>query len=182
MEEETEDLDDFGSSTVAGGSTKKWMHKLDVMKRVISSDLNPLKVCSANVVVQFARVAHATDFVYCYSILEANKRSDYGSTTTPSAQQNPYRLFLPVSANAELNTFFPFDPYKLPKSSPYIDGVYREWSSVAIADDEEEDEDVDEPAGEAIAQRAPSDESFTRGLGTSFEAMSISPARNILVS
>jgi len=154
---------------------------LDVMKRVISSDLNPLKVCSANVVVQFARVAHATDFVYCYSILEANKRSEYGSTTSPSVQQNPYRIFISVSANAELNTFFPFDPYKLPKSSPYIDGVYREWSSVAIADDEEEEEeeDVEEPAGEAIARRAPSEESFTRGLGTSFEAMSISPARGI---
>lgn len=37
---------------------------------------NRLKVCSSNVVMQFARIAHATDFLYCYTILDANKRSE----------------------------------------------------------------------------------------------------------
>lgn len=98
---------------------------------------------------------------------------------------------------AELNTFFPFDPYKLPRSGSYIQGVYREWSSVAIDDDEDEDDDDDEdeeedegadnaehedmassqPVGILVnGVRAPS-ETSDDGLGQSFGGMSISPAR-----
>ena len=90
---------------------------------------------------------------------------------------------MPPQTNTELNTFFPFDPYKLPKSSRYIDGVYREWSAVAIDDDDDEGDDEDEegedvdPAriGVSIARTAPDPLADT--LGISLEAMSISPAR-----
>ena len=91
---------------------------------------------------------------------------------------------------AELNTFFPFDPYKLPRSGSYIQGVYREWSSVAIDEDEEdesEDEDEDGEDGEAAGSspvgifingtRPASHPDETEGLGESFGGMSISPAR-----
>lgn len=49
--------------------------------------------------------------------------------------------------NTDLTTFFPFDPYKLPRSSMFIDGIYREWSSVAI-DDDDDDSDEDGEDGE----------------------------------
>jgi RNA polymerase I-specific transcription initiation factor RRN3 len=131
--------------------------------------------------MQFARVAHATDFIYCYPILEANKRSSDGD---PSQRTPARQTFVPPQANTELNTFFPFDPYKLPKSSRYIDGVYREWSAVAVDDDnedEDDDEDEDEgtdPAriGVSIARTTPPDP-LANTLGASFEAMSISPVR-----
>ena len=135
--------------------------------------------------MQFARVAHATDFVYCYPILEANKRNPDGE---PSQRTPARQTFVPPQANTELNTFFPFDPYKLPKSSRYIDGVYREWSAVAIDDEDDEDddegEDEDEDEGEdvdsarigvSIARTTPDPLADT--LGVSLEAMSISPAR-----
>lgn len=89
---------------------------------------------------------------------------------------------------SELNTFFPFDPYKLPRSSSYIEGVYREWSSVAIGDDEDEDEDEeDEEApdeadeswvteGIQISGLKPQDDEGSE-LGASFGGMSISPMR-----
>jgi len=128
-------------------------------------------------------VAHATDFIYCYPILEANKRNSDGD---PSQRTPPHQTFVPPQANAELNTFFPFDPYKLPKSSRYIDGVYREWSAVAINDgdddegedgDEDEDEDINSARiGVSIARAAPSD-LLGDTLGVSFEAMSISPVQ-----
>jgi RNA polymerase I-specific transcription initiation factor RRN3 len=140
--------------------------------------------CAPNVVMQFARVAHATDFIYCYPILEANKRSSDGD---PSQRTPTRQIFVPPQANTELNTFFPFDPYKLPKSSRYIDGVYREWSAVAIDDDEEEDEDEqgDEDASEDVNSarigvsitRAVPPNPLADTLGVSFEAMSISPVR-----
>lgn len=114
--------------------------------------------------MQFARVAQATDFIYCYTILESNKRLEYTSTpnatnsnSTSSASNQPastssttaYVLNKPDSGGvtAELSTFFPFDPYRLPRSSVFIRDVYREWSSVAIdgeSDDEESDEEPDE--------------------------------------
>lgn len=88
-------------------------------------------------------------------------------------------FILPV--NAELNTFFPFDPYRLPKSKVFIQGVYREWSSVAIEDEEEEDEEDEEEKGELEDDTSsrylniPRDRENDGGLGVSLGAMSISP-------
>lgn len=89
--------------------------------------------------------------------------------------------------------FFPFDPYKLPRSSSYIQGVYREWSSVEIGGDEESDEEeVDEGSGDEVEMPSvgPSGTSLVSGrlqiprtstsdaeLGESFGGMSISPAQ-----
>lgn len=131
--------------------------------------------------MQFARVAHAADFLYCYPILEANKRSSDGD---PSQRTPARQTFVPPQTNTELNTFFPFDPYKLPKSSRYIDSVYRDWSAVAIDGDDEGEEDEEDEAedvdsgriGVSITRTVPSD-SQADNLGASFEAMSISPAR-----
>jgi len=91
---------------------------------------------------------------------------------------------VPPQANTELNSFFPFDPYKLPKSSRYIDGVYREWSAVAIDDDEDdgdeeedEDEDFDSARTGVSISRATPPDPLSDTLGASFETMSISPVR-----
>ncbi|KAE9409865.1 RNA polymerase I-specific transcription initiation factor RRN3, partial [Gymnopus androsaceus JB14] len=72
---EEEEVPMKGAKSEGGGRGKKWMKQLDVVQRVVNSVLNPLKVCSPNVASQFARVAHATDFLYCYTILESNRRS-----------------------------------------------------------------------------------------------------------
>ncbi|KAI0331255.1 RNA polymerase I-specific transcription initiation factor RRN3 [Cubamyces sp. BRFM 1775] len=200
--EDQDEVDEFAPSN---GPAKKWMPELDVIQRVVTSELNPLKVCSTNVVMQFARVAHATGFVYCYSIMEANRRSEYapstpGTGTGAHSGRLPKGLMFDNSMTSELNTFFPFDPYKLPRSGAYIQGVYREWSSVAIDDDdddddEEEDEEGDnaEDESDVEEQGAPSSQSVgilvngarpssstddeADGLGQSFGGMSISPAR-----
>ena len=151
--------------------------------------------------MQFARVAHATDFIYCYTILETNKRAEHASITSrpPSRHHrqsddvsmmmttrinNPTKVNLPL--NSELNTFFPFDPYRLPKSSVFIQGVYREWSSVAIEDDDDDDEDEEEEEEEELdgnedgttssrCLSIPRDKENDDGLGESLGAMSISP-------
>ncbi|TFK55617.1 RNA polymerase I-specific transcription initiation factor RRN3 [Heliocybe sulcata] len=194
-EQEEEDMDEL-SVLSAATPGKKWMLELGVVQRVITSPLNPLKVCSANVVTQFARIAQATDFIYCYTIIESNKRTETGyasSTATPVSERRSratavHPAVLGHSINAELNTFFPFDPYKLPKSASYIEGVYREWASVAIDDEEEEEEEEDgeeEDEGSEVGGRmlfpqiSSSDalEDDADGLGASFGGMSISPIR-----
>jgi RNA polymerase I-specific transcription initiation factor RRN3 len=76
----------------------------------------------------------------------------------------------------ELMSFFPFDPYKLPRSSSYIDPIYREWASVAVGVEDDDDDDDDEAEEEEeevdldVRVQADSD-----GLGASFEEMRISP-------
>ncbi|KAH7907499.1 RNA polymerase I-specific transcription initiation factor RRN3 [Hygrophoropsis aurantiaca] len=186
LQEEEDDLEELQGR-------KKWMTDLNVIQRAITSSLNPLKICSSNVVGQFARVAQATDFIYCYSILEANKRSEYNNGT---GQQKVAWSIVGEKINPELHTFFPFDPYKLPRSSSYIQGVYREWSSVAIDDEEDEEngdgDDVDEedaqdeelvPAGSVFGgltipgATSQDNDMVADGLGESFGGMSISPAQ-----
>ncbi|KAL4076424.1 RNA polymerase I-specific transcription initiation factor RRN3 [Scleroderma yunnanense] len=196
LEEEFDEAEEYTGK-------KKWMSELSVIQRVIMSPLNPLKICSLNVVMQFARIAQATGFIYCYSILEANKRSEYNPS--PGGVQVLPQTVGGEFLEAELHTFFPFDPYKLPRSSSYIQGVYRDWSSVAIGDDEDEDEDeVDADDGSldgnddrqsacGSAQNSlmsevcgsgglgipnqPRSSSDPDGLGESFGGMSISPAQ-----
>ncbi|KAM6496105.1 RNA polymerase I-specific transcription initiation factor RRN3 [Amanita muscaria] len=189
---------------------EKWMTELSVLQRVVTSVLNPLKLCSPSVVAQFARVAHSTDFLYCYSIIQSNKHSDHSSKSSsdsprPASTIAPSVTELPLpqreSIVLELNTFFPFDPYRLQCSGSYIQGIYREWSSVAIEEDEEEEEE-DEDNSHAVTDsdaenestevnvngpsrsipisgKATGGEHAADGLKASLEAMSISPAHPV---
>ena len=113
--------------------------------------------------------------MYCYTILDANKRSESGSETP---QQRLISLGGELGA-AELNTFFPFDPYRLPKSASFVQGVYREWASVALEDEEDSDEDEEEEEDKdkvpsVLIPRRPASRSADE-IGASFGAMSISP-------
>jgi len=126
---------------------------------------------------QFARVAHATGFMYVFPLLTA---------PPPPARTEWHRALLPngskIGALRELTSFFPFDPYKLPRSSSYIEPIYRDWTSVAIEgddDDEDDEEEMEEEEGLQIG--LPGSEAVgdvdveTEGLGASFGGMSISP-------
>lgn len=148
-----EDYDaEASAAVVAAAPGKTWMPELGVMQRVVTSTLNPLRVCSPNVVQQFARIAHQVGFLYVHSILEANRRAEFAgshardrSATDEAGLVPMAKTFVPDGMHAELNTFFPFDPYNLPKSGAWIQGVYRDWASVAIEDEDEDgDEDEDE--------------------------------------
>ncbi|SPO21500.1 related to RRN3 - RNA polymerase I specific transcription factor [Ustilago trichophora] len=166
-----------------------WCDGLTSLQRAVTSRLNPLKYCSANVVKQFARIAQHTGFLYCYSIIEANNRSvrggnrsnpvsrstslsriqlDNSGSATPMSQdgsdrgtprpEDPEAKRNSNTANANaavttasvLESFFPFDPYKLESSASFIEPLYREWSEVAPDEDddssEEEDQDDDDEA------------------------------------
>lgn len=218
-----------------------WCEGLASLQRAVTSRLNPLKYCSANVVKQFARIAQHTGFLYCYSIIEANNRSvrgnrsnpvsrstslnriqlDHSGSATPMSQDGSDRGTPRPEAQSEpeaklkastsavtttsvLESFFPFDPYKLESSASFIEPLYREWSEVAPDEDrdssssEEDDDEADDArrnesgGGLAIPGSKPrgrkgggdsddeeGDEEETDGNSSSFvsqvEAMSISP-------
>lgn len=109
--------------------------------------------------------------------------------------------------DAEVETHFPFEPYKLPLTKSYIEGIYREFEAPEGLEEEDlttEDEDPDDSAASSLSisvestgfghrglpipsvtgkQRAARTTAGTSmdqddaGFSKSFEAMSISPAR-----
>ncbi|KAG8956690.1 hypothetical protein FRC04_000168 [Tulasnella sp. 424] len=191
---------------LVGRAGRKWIAELDAVRRVVTSPLNPLKHCSQNVVKQFARIAQKTGFVYCYGILENNKRAEWAASvysnsaasspikfpssgvSTPTTPRHPPRQSAPFLASParllvvadspvenDVNAFFPFDPYKLPGSSSFIEDIYREWSMVAL-DEDDSDEEPDEDDQEVMVGDTGEEEEEVR-LGHSFNEMSISPRR-----
>ena len=123
----------------------------EALSHNVFSKLNPLKVCSAAIVTEFARIANHLSIVYVYHLLETNKRvrvlqsvgSGYGQPNRETA----------LSARGDdsyehLDAYFPFDPYHLPKSKRWIQGDYREWSGIPGLDDEKGSEsDSDDEEG-----------------------------------
>ena len=173
MEMDGESVDETGES--------KWMQDLEVLQRAIFSDLNPLLVnllhfwdaglmrgkgCNPTIVSTFAKVAHQTNFAYCFSIIDANQQSTHFQARSASSQSlaAPSRqysqssgpsLTLPRQArqfnvDAGMDSYFPFDPYDLPRSKRWIEGIYRTWDEVAIdsADESESESDNEESSAD----------------------------------
>lgn len=126
----------------------------EALSRNIFSKLNPLKVCSPSIVNEFARVANHLGAVYVFHLLETNKRirlSHFSDNMERSYKHsNPNReTALSMStdeSHQHLDEYFPFDPYNLPRSKPWIEGDYREWADIPGLADEEADSEDDEDA------------------------------------
>jgi RNA polymerase I-specific transcription initiation factor RRN3 len=110
-------------------------------------------------VKQFARLANRLNFLYVYTIIERNKRlylpqrrsalhggvdthfMTHSTTQDSSVQHNgDQNTDVAASITQALDSFFPFDPYRLAQSSVYITPLYKEW--------EEEDDDIEEQEGD----------------------------------
>ncbi|KAI9481401.1 MAG: RNA polymerase I-specific transcription initiation factor RRN3 [Benjaminiella poitrasii] len=136
----------FGS-----GVSHTWCVGLRNLPRLVMSRFNPLKLCASSVVRQFAKLARNAHFMYVYPILEKNRD-----------------IFVPGLENANIlqtvQTFFPFDPYRLEGSRVFVDNIYFEW----IADDEDDSDEEDSDEEEDDTE----DDDVTSGM----MAMSISPS------
>ncbi|KAI8365984.1 RNA polymerase I-specific transcription initiation factor RRN3 [Radiomyces spectabilis] len=143
--------------SAAGGLSRNWCRGLHNMPRLIGSRFNPLKVCSPAVVRQFAKIAHQNHFMYVYPILEKNKELLISGVNATTGNNITAKNILQT-----VQTFFPFDPYKLEGSQSFIDNIYFEW----IADDDDDDDSSDEEDEED------EDDDVSAGM----MAMSISPS------
>jgi hypothetical protein len=119
----------------------------------------------------FAKVADLTKFMFCYSIMSANRNAlensassrphvRLGSSTNvnQAASGIPPMSEFPLIGrktlvDTDLDQFFPFDPYDLPRSKVYVDKLYRNWDEVSLPgmkgeeDDEDEDDDEEDDSG-----------------------------------
>ncbi|KAI7317369.1 RNA polymerase I-specific transcription initiation factor RRN3 [Hortaea werneckii] len=154
---------------LAEGRDLAWLPGVkEALQKNIHSRLNPLKVCSPAIVGEFAKIAHHIRFLYIFSILETNKRVRLGNgytyyTTGGMMDMGRRETAMDRKvgeAHLQLEAYFPFDPYHLPKSKRWVDGDYNEWKQPAgmkqddddDSDDDEEDDSEDESLPEELDQ------------------------------
>ncbi|KAI1120917.1 RNA polymerase I-specific transcription initiation factor RRN3 [Nemania abortiva] len=120
----------------------------DIMRRNIYSKLNPLKVCSPVIVDQFAKLAHHFRFMYVYPLIESNKRLRLSQYSVGAYSNGGALRDMSFDMNDEswqqLSSYFPFDPYQLPKSKRWVDEDYLPWRPIPGLNPEELGDDSDE--------------------------------------
>ncbi|KAJ5108431.1 hypothetical protein N7456_005106 [Penicillium angulare] len=148
IEGDSEDqIDELEPSQIAfPPNVKEYLH------RAIYSRLNPLKICSPTIVTQFARIANHFQLLYVYPLLETNKRlrvTAFRSIAALASAQVSREIRASDHLGYQLDAYFPFDPYHLPRSRRWLEGDYVEWRGIPGLDDNEDsdseaDEDDDE--------------------------------------
>ncbi|KYG43135.1 hypothetical protein M433DRAFT_72346 [Acidomyces richmondensis BFW] len=157
---EVGDQDLSEDDLLAEGRDLAWVPGIkEIVHKNIHSRLNPLKVCSPAIVSEWAKIANHLRFVYVFSILETNKRvrlhtgySRYslGSYTSGSIDVGRRETAIDKKAgegHLQLEAYFPFDPYHLPKSKRWIENEYNEWklpSGMKQDDGDDDDNDDDD--------------------------------------
>jgi RNA polymerase I-specific transcription initiation factor RRN3 len=174
------DGDDYNADDIlAEHRDLAWLSGLkETLSRNIFSRLNPLKVCSPAIVAEFANIARHVRLVEVLSLLESNKRLRLGQTSGYYGTGGRHAIDIgrretawdrkTGEAHHQLEAYFPFDPYHLPKSKHWVEGDYNEWKlprgmrqdddegySDEDSDDESEsDYDSDDSVAEVIEGNA----------------------------
>lgn len=125
----------------------------NMLHRAIYSKLNPLKVCSPDIVAEFAKITHYFGLLYLYPKLESNKRIRIHSFRGMSsmAMDTMYGTIeretrADDNLAIQLDDYFPFDPYKMPRGARRLQGDYIDYKDVRVVglDDRGLDEDDDD--------------------------------------
>eukprot|EP00095_Tigriopus_kingsejongensis_P012063 maker-scaffold60_size442463-snap-gene-0.26 protein:Tk12063 transcript:maker-scaffold60_size442463-snap-gene-0.26-mRNA-1 annotation:"hypothetical protein CAPTEDRAFT_221291" len=104
---------------------------------IVTSNLNPLRVCLPPVVKNFAAIARHYQLVYCDTIIERNNRINLPVVGGLS------HLGTGAGKPVLLDSFFPFDPYMLKRSKCFIEGNYRVYQGAMIEEDSEDEDEED---------------------------------------
>jgi len=139
---------------------REYFHKLQ-LERITSSPLNPLKFAIPAVVNEFGRICGMLGLLACCETIEQNK-----------GLVIPTRGLL--GGNNQLDSFFPFDPYLLRKSSKRIKPIYNEWQA------SEPEQSVSQEIAEYEELEESDDESPSSSLGSDLKSMSLTPVVSTL--
>ncbi|XP_033750919.1 RNA polymerase I-specific transcription initiation factor RRN3-like [Pecten maximus] len=138
----------------------KWAEGLN-FQRIVTSRLNPLRVCLPVIVKSFASVTRTHQLAFCDTIIERN-----------------FRCFLPSSTGKAdlLNEAFPFDPYILHRSRKFIVPHYREYQGNVVQEDNDTEDEEDDFITDDIMSVKDSIPVLSVGKSpTDFMAYSVSP-------
>ncbi|XP_021374424.1 RNA polymerase I-specific transcription initiation factor RRN3-like [Mizuhopecten yessoensis] len=139
----------------------KWAEGLN-FQRIVTSRLNPLRVCLPVIVKSFASVTRTHQLAFCDTIIERNNRCFLPSSSTRKGDQ--------------LNDAFPFDPYLLHRSGKFIMPHYREYQGNVVQEDNDtEDEEDDFITDDIVSPKNTIPVLSTGKTPTDFMAYSVSP-------
>ena len=116
----------------------------------IFSTLNPLRVCTPVIVEQFAKLAHALQFLYIFTKIDENKYVRVASNWRSMGDlqiSDPSRDMSWLGDNGMMEGYFPFDPYHLPRSKHWVEPDYVEWKGIPGETVEEDSEAEDDAEG-----------------------------------
>lgn len=147
----------------------------ELFDRTIYSKLNPLKICSPLIVDEFAKISNHLKFMYVYPLLATNKRIRLSQFTLGRGNEETGGNLRETGFGEEgdkwyqLDAYFPFDPYSLPKSRRWVDADYMSWKPVPgmkeeseTEDDDEEDEDEESSSESESDDEADSEDEATQ--------------------
>lgn len=164
---------------LAEGNDLKWIADIkEILTTNVQSTLNPLKVCSAAIVTEFAKIANHLRFLYVFSLLERNKRIRlgqapsmfrFGGSVDIGRRETAWDRKT-GDAHHQLEAYFPFDPYNLPQSKRWLEGEYNEWKLPRGMKREDEDDEASESEDEYESD----DESIPEDLTAQPDCISIS--------
>ena len=101
----------------------------EAFQRNIPCSLNPLKVCAPEIVEEFAKCTHYLGFLYIWPKIDANKRLRLSTIRTGfsggTRRESALTRLQGQERFHQLDAYFPFDPYRLPRSKKWVAG--SEW-------------------------------------------------------
>ncbi|KAJ2719828.1 DNA independent RNA polymerase I transcription factor [Coemansia sp. Benny D115] len=153
----------------------RWCPEVEGIQRVVFSKLNPLRACASAVAQQFALVASQTNFMFCYSVLQQNRRKNQQEGEVSSSASGAVTTSPDQVLRSELDTFFPFDPMTLPISRHYIDNIYLDWQDVGAVASNDEDSEGSDAEGNGNVLGEEDDDENEAGVVGQMISMSISP-------
>lgn len=86
---------------------------------IVTSWLNPLRVCLPHIVTKFASVVRNNRIAFCDTVLDRNRRCRLPETN------NSIDHDAAETHSSLLDAFFPFEPYNLTESAHFVDVRYR---------------------------------------------------------
>lgn len=97
------------------------------LSTLVTSTLNPLKVCLPAVATIFAGVTKTYQLAYCHGILERNARLKLATIYSNCTNETPEQI---------LESVFPFDPYLLKKSGKRVQPLYLQYRASELNEED----------------------------------------------
>jgi len=111
----------------------------------VNSTLNPLRVCTPDIVNQFAETCRRLQFLYLFPKIESNKHVRLSNARRDLADDGMGQIERDlgwVGESGMLEGYFPFDPYRLPRSGKWVAEDYLEWKGLPGDEDLNGDDDA----------------------------------------
>jgi len=105
------------------------------LNSIVTCRLNPLYYCLYQVVANFSAISRNYQLAYCETVIQRNNRISLPSVDNPQAALSASKAEAIATTNNHLDSFFPFDPYRLPGSRDHFQRFYREYRGATFDED-----------------------------------------------